>query len=112
MANVGDYSTSSDYDEKLTDLLNLHESFSPISDKKKHCLVKGDASETIVPWLNENPHAIVSMAIFDMDLYKPTKNVLEKIIPRLVKGSLLVFDELNCEFFPGETLALEGVRIK
>ena len=41
-----------------------------------------------------------------MDLYKPTKNVLELILPRLTKGSLLVFDELNSETFPGETRAV------
>jgi UDP-galactopyranose mutase len=60
-------------------------------------------------WLEKNPHAIVSMAIFDMDVYKPTKDVLEKIIPRLTKGSLLVFDELNCQHFPGETTAVQEV---
>jgi hypothetical protein len=49
------------------------------------------------------------MAIFDMDIYKPTKDVLEKIIPRLTKGSLLVFDELSNEFWPGETLAVNEV---
>jgi hypothetical protein len=49
------------------------------------------------------------MAIFDMDIYKPTKDVLEKIIPRLVKGSLLVFDELNFKAFPGETIAVNEV---
>jgi hypothetical protein len=49
------------------------------------------------------------MAIFDMDVYKPTKDVLQKIIPRLTKGSLLVFDELNCQQFPGETSAVQEV---
>ena len=76
---------------------------------KKFELVKGDASETIDVWLEENPHAIVSMAIFDMDIYQPTKDVLEKIIPRLTKGSVLVFDEINCKLFPGETIALREV---
>jgi len=40
---------------------------------------------------------------------KPTKDVLEKIIPRLTKGSLLIFDELNCPHFPGETAAVQEV---
>jgi hypothetical protein len=57
-------------------------------------------------WLEENPHSLISMAIFDMDVYKPTKDVLEAIKPRLSKGSILVFDELNCPHFPGETQAL------
>jgi hypothetical protein len=49
------------------------------------------------------------MAIFDMDVYKPTRDVLELILPRLTKGSLLVFDELNDETFPGETRAVDEV---
>jgi hypothetical protein len=49
------------------------------------------------------------MAIFDMDIYQPTKDALEAIIPRLTKGSVLIFDELNCPEFPGETEALNEV---
>lgn len=108
-SNVGDYATSRNYEETLEKLLSLHESFSPIPHLKKFELIKGDASITIDSWLENNPHAIVSMVIFDMDVYKPTKDVLEKIIPRLTKGSLLVFDELNCEHFPGETRAVDEV---
>ena len=52
-----------------------------------------------------NPQAIISMAIFDMDIYKPTKDVLSKLKPHLHKGSILVFDEFNCPHFPGETMA-------
>lgn len=102
----GDYSSMDDYAEQLEEILNLHESLSPISHIKKFELIKGDASLTIKNWLVANPHAVISMAIFDMDVYQPTKDVLQQILPRLVKGSLLVFDELNCPRFPGETLAL------
>lgn len=109
ICKVGDYSTAENYEETLEKILAIHESFSPLPHIKKFELIKGDASLTIDPWLKNNPHAIVSMAIFDMDIYKPTKDVLEKIIPRLTKGSLLVFDELNCQHFPGETMAVNEV---
>ena len=102
----GDYSTSAGYEEELETLLGLHESFSPLSHMRKFELVKGDVAETVPRWLTDNPHAIISMAMFDMDIYKPTRSTLELILPRLVKGSLLVFDELNCEYFPGETQAV------
>lgn len=108
-STVGDYSTISGYKEILEEILSIHEAFSPISHVKKFELIEGDASQTIDKWLTDNPHAIVSMAIFDMDVYKPTKDVLQKIIPRLTKGSLLVFDELNCQHFPGETNAVDEV---
>ena len=60
-------------------------------------------------WLAENPHVIISTPIFDMDVYQPMKDVLKSILPRLVKGSILVFDELNYPKFPGENLALNEV---
>lgn len=106
---VGDYKSLPGYESTLDEILSIHEGFSPISHLKKYELIKGDASETIDVWLGKNPHAIISMAIFDMDVYKPTRDVLEKILPTLTKGSLLVFDELNCGSFPGETRAVQEV---
>jgi hypothetical protein len=108
-SSVGDYAITKDYEKILANILSLHESFSPIAHLEKFELIKGDASLTIDGWLENNPHAVVAMAIFDMDIYKPTKTVLEKLLPRLTKGSILVFDELSCPHFPGETLALDEV---
>ena len=105
----GDYSTSSGYEAELEEILSIHESFSPISQIKKYELVKGDVSTTFMPWLASNPHAVIAMAIFDMDIYKPTRDALEAVIPRLTRGSMLVFDELNCRHFPGETEAVNEV---
>lgn len=105
----GDYSTSAGYQSELRQLLELHESFSPVPQIRKFELVEGDVCETLPVWLEDNPHAVIAMAIFDMDVYAPTREALHLVLPRLVKGSLLVFDELNCPHFPGETLALDEV---
>lgn len=101
-----DLTTLDNYEVTLDNILHLIETFPPLSHIKKYELIKGNAIETIDEWLEQNPHAIISLAIFDMDLYIPTKEVLEKIKPRLVKGSVLAFDELNCRHFPGETIAV------
>ena len=85
------------------------ESESPLSHIKKTFLVKGDASITIDKWLIDNPGLAIGLAIFDMDIYKPTKDVLKKILPRLFKGSILVFDEFSCGLWPGETQAIDEV---
>lgn len=105
----GDYQTETGHEQTLERLLTLHEKNSPIPHMTKFELVKGDASVTVPKWLDDNQHAILSMAIFDMDIYRPTKDVLEAVLPRLTKGSLLVFDELNCKPFPGETVAVQEV---
>ncbi|TDQ36702.1 TylF/MycF/NovP-related O-methyltransferase [Thiopseudomonas denitrificans] len=101
-----DLTTLENYENILEETLTLIESFPPLSHLKKFELIKGDATHTVDSWLEDNPHVVISMAIFDMDLYTPTKEVIKKIKPRLIKGSLLVFDELNCKHFPGETLAV------
>lgn len=105
----GDLATLTNYEETLERILTQIESFPPLSHLKKFELIKGDACVTIDRWLDENPHAIVSLAIFDMDLYEPTLKVLQKLLPRLTRGSVLAFDELNCTYAPGETQALNEV---
>lgn len=105
----GAFGVSAGYDETLTKILELHRADSPLPDLMRAYVVKGDARETFPPWLSENNHAVIAMAIFDMDIYLPTREVLERVIPRLTKGSLLVFDELSTAAFPGETKAVDEV---
>ena len=107
--NKGDYATDICYEEELLEILLLQEKQSPLNHIQKTYLVKGDASSTIEGWLIENPASVMALAIFDMDVYQPTKDVLQAIKPRLYKGSVLVFDELSCEAFPGETHAVNEV---
>jgi hypothetical protein len=108
-AKDGDFAVPTGFEKTLAEILNLMEKDSPLSHIKKFELIKGDATKTIDKWLLDNPHAIISMAFFDMDIYQPTQEVLTKILPRLVKGSLIAFDEINYADFPGETLALDDV---
>ncbi|HBV96588.1 MAG: crotonobetainyl-CoA:carnitine CoA-transferase [Peptococcaceae bacterium BICA1-7] len=107
--SVGDYSVTDGYENYLEKILDYHESESPISHKKKYELVKGDATKTITSYLDEHPETIVSLAYFDFDIYLPTKKCLEAVLDRVTKGSVLAFDELNCQEFPGETLAVKEV---
>ena len=49
----------------------------------------------------------------DFDLYEPTKVAVETFLPRMPKGAILAFDELNQAAWPGETLAvLETVGLR
>lgn len=102
----GNATVTNDYEKYLDDLMKLHEQGNPLSHIKKYDIIKGDAVETVGEYLHDNPHTIISLAYFDFDLYKPTKKCLEMIKPRLVKGSILGFDELNDSDSPGETIAL------
>ena len=68
-------------------------------------LIKGDVMETIPEFLASHPHLVVSLLYLDMDLFEPTKAALRHFVPRMPKGSLLVFDVLDNPLWPGETLA-------
>lgn len=69
-------------------------------------LVQGDICQTAPAYLESNPHLVVSLLYLDLDLYEPTRKALEVFLPRMPKGAVIVFDELNAKIFPGETLAV------
>jgi predicted O-methyltransferase YrrM len=93
----------------LHKILTYHESISAFQDRTMFELIQGDATKTVDTWLENNPGASIALAIFDMDVYAPTKDVLEKIMPRLTKNSVLVFDEFVHRKFPGEVQAVREV---
>ena len=49
------------------------------------------------------------MLYLDFDIYEPTKVALLNFLPRMPKGSILVFDEIHNPHWPGETQALVDV---
>lgn len=103
----GSFGVSSGYEDFLANLLTMQEQLNPMSHIRRYELVKGDATETVPDYLERHPETLISLAIFDFDIYKPTKSALTAIRPCLFKGSILVFDELCDDIFPGETLALK-----
>ena len=75
-------------------------------------LVKGDATQTIPSFLNEHPHLVVSLLYLDFDLYEPTRVAIENFLPRMPKGAVIAFDEIDHPTWPGETLAaIESVGL-
>jgi hypothetical protein len=109
MMEVGHLTVPEGYKEYLEKALELQERDNPLSHIRKFELCAGDATKTLPKYLSDNPETIVALAYFDFDVYEPTKICLEAIKPRLVKGSVLGFDELNDPDSPGETLALMEV---
>jgi len=80
--------------------------YRPLGHIPKIELVKGDALATIPEYLDRNPHLVVSLLYLDFDLYEPTRCALERFVPRMPKGAVIAFDELNHRAWPGETTAL------
>ena len=118
MIYAGNLAVVARYKGYLERILRCQEQDNPLGHITKFDLREGDACLEIERYLTENPQTIVALAYFDFDLYEPTKKCLEMIGPRLVKGSVMGFDELNDPDSPGETLALmdafglRNVRLK
>lgn len=104
--NEGDYSVPVGHEEILAGILRTHEAFSPLSHIEKFQLRKGDVRQTLPQFLEDHPETVIALAYFDMDIYAPTKEALRLVKPRLHKGSIIVFDEFCCDYFPGETQAV------
>ncbi|PIP81574.1 MAG: dTDP-6-deoxy-L-hexose 3-O-methyltransferase [Elusimicrobia bacterium CG_4_9_14_3_um_filter_62_55] len=98
---------------ELASLIEVYDSDRFLGHVEKIRLVKGDAIETIPKFVQDNQHLVVSLLFMDFDLYEPTKAALEAFVPRMPKGAVLAFDELDNPIWPGETsAALESVGLR
>ncbi len=96
------FDTFAGYDrEYLANLLAAHEGSNALGHVRgNHRLVDGDAEVTVPRYFKDHPETIVAMALFDIGVYRPTKAALETVVPALVPGSVLVFDELTGRALP------------
>jgi len=104
VAELGDFQTNS-YDE-LRSLIEVYDQDRFLGHIPKVQLIKGDAAKTIPEFVQQNSQLLVSLLFLDFDLYEPTKVELEQFVPRMPKGAILAFDELDNPIWPGETQAL------
>ena len=92
--------------EELQEFARLYQYSRPLPQFSNIELVKGDACETIPRYVEENKHLVVSLLYLDFDVYEPTKIAIEQLVPRMPKGAVIAFDELNQKEWPGETMAV------
>ena len=109
LMEVGKASVTNNYYDYLSGIMQCQENDNPLGHIKKFEIISGDATIEFEKYLQDHPETIVALAYFDFDIYEPTKKCLELIRPRLVRGSVLGFDELNDPDSPGETVALAEV---
>lgn len=56
-------------------------------------LVAGNILDTLPPFLAANPALRIAMLHLDMDVYEPTAFALESLLPHMVRGGLVLFDD-------------------
>jgi hypothetical protein len=114
----GGFAVEPGMDEDIVRAASIHDLTRYLGHIPKLDIVKGDLRQTLPQYLSDNPHLVVSLLHLDVDLYEPTKLALELLLPRMPKGAVIMFDELNMHQFPGETLAamevigIEKLRLK
>ena len=76
-------------------------------------LIKGDLVKTAPQYIKDNPHLVVSLLYLNVNIYEPTKAAIKAFLPRMPKGAVIAFGELDHQECPGETLAvIEELNLK
>ena len=104
----GSYKVKKNFYEYFSNLCQIQNQFSKFQ-KNQIQIIKGDVRKTFPKFLNKNKHLYFSFLYFDMDIYAPTHNVLNLIGKKhLHRGSIIAFDEFQCDIFKGESLAFRN----
>jgi len=102
----GRFALTNSYPQHPREVLDAHEMGEHLGHIRRTLTIQGDVRETLPRYLTDNPHTVIALAYFDLDLYEPTRDTLDAVRPYLTKGSVLAFDELAHARWPGETAAL------
>jgi len=94
---------------ELREGIGLADMNRPLGHVAKGVLLEGELPGSCSRYLDSHQETVVALANFGLGLYEPTVELLRLVRPRLVKGSVLVFEELNQATWPGETRALREV---
>lgn len=70
-------------------------------------IVDGDVCKTAAEWAKANPGIKIALLNLDVDLYEPTKAVMEALYPMVSPGGVVLIDEYGARDFPGPALAVE-----
>lgn len=68
-------------------------------------LIEGDISLTLPEFVKNNPSLKIALLHIDVDVYEPTKIILENLWKRVVKGGILMLDDYGT--VEGETKAVD-----
>jgi hypothetical protein len=70
-----------------------------------YSLIRGDILKTLPDYLKNNPEKRFSLIHIDVDVYEPTKHILENTWDKIVEGGVLILDDYGT--VEGETKAVD-----
>lgn len=94
--------------------IKVHDSDRALAHIQKIKLFKGDINETVPKFAKENSDIFFSLINVDVDIESPTQTILEYLYPMLVRGGIMIFDEVSNPLYKGESIALKnsGINLK
>lgn len=96
-------------EEEIRLSLSLYDQNRPLGHIPRGEFVSGVLAGSLESWMQDHQEATVALANFGLGLYQPTKEILQILRPRLQSGSVLMFEEIGQDAWPGETRALYEV---
>lgn len=68
-------------------------------------LIKGDILKTLPEYTSKHPELKISLLHIDVDVYEPTKVILNELFDKVVKGGVIMLDDYGT--VAGETMAVD-----
>ena len=68
-------------------------------------IIQGDIVETLPKYASEHPELKIALLHIDVDVYQPSKIILEHLYDKVVKGGVIIFDDYGT--VAGETKAVD-----
>ncbi len=76
---------------------------------KNVTLVSGDICQTVPAYANEHPELRIALLHLDVDIYEPSRVVMEVLAPRVVPGGVIILDDYG--ICPGATKAVDDYLV-
>ncbi|APY07542.1 hypothetical protein BWZ20_04185 [Winogradskyella sp. J14-2] len=73
--------------------------------RKNVDIIEGDILKTLEVYLQNNPQLKISLLHIDVDLYEPTKYILESLYSKVTKGGIIILDDYGA--FAGTNKAVD-----
>lgn len=101
------------YKEHLESIINAQNEIQRNSSRGAKIEVHaGNVRQTFPAFKEQNPHALIALAIVDLDQFSITKFAIENLQSLLRPGSLVAFNGANCRNTPGVSKAIENTFLR
>ena len=101
--------SAADVRNEIFSLLDIHNADTMIPTCPRFSIIEGPIEDTLPHFIKEHPGLRIPLLHLDVDLYRPTKFAAEQLIPRVLKGGVVVLNQYGLEPWEGASKAVDEV---